>query len=57
VARINNVPQSAIADALQRLIANGYINQTQERPYGFSRSIKVLHVNWEKCRADGIYTD
>ncbi|NLY69752.1 MAG: NYN domain-containing protein [Clostridiales bacterium] len=57
VARINNVPQSAIADALQKLIANGYINQTHERPHGSSRSIKVLHVNWEKCRADGIYTD
>lgn len=57
VARINNVPQSVIADALQKLISNGYINQTQERPYGSPRSIKVLHVDWDKCRADGIFTE
>lgn len=56
VARINNVPPSAIADALRKLIEGGYINQKHERPYG-SRSIKVLHVDWEKCRADGIYTE
>lgn len=56
VARINNVPQNQIADALRKLIEDGYINQTQERPYG-ARSIKVLRVDWEKCRADGIYRD
>jgi Protein of unknown function DUF88. len=56
VARINNVPQDKIADSLRKLIEGGYINQMQERPYG-ARSIKVLRVDWEKCRADGIYKE
>lgn len=56
VARINNVPQSAIAEALRKLIENGYINQVQERAYG-ARNIKVLRVDWDKCRSDGVYKD
>lgn len=55
VSRINGVGQSEISDALRELLDKGYITQYQQ---GIgTRNIKVLSVNWDKCRKDGIYTD
>ena len=56
VSRINKVSKSIIKDALSILIDKEYITQKYERAY-FKNGIKVLCVDWEKCRRDNLYTD
>lgn len=56
VSRINNVPTAIISDSLRELIEKGYINQVQEKAYG-THLMKVLRVDWNKCRHDGVFDE
>lgn len=53
VSRINKVSKSIIRDALSILIDKEYITQN----YDIKNQIKVLSVDWGKCRKDRLFTD
>lgn len=52
VAKYNDADKDKVAEALRSMIEKGYIYQTQERLK--TKTIKVLQVNWEKVKKDGI---
>jgi len=52
VAKYNHENRDEVADALRALIEKGYIFQTSEQ-IG-KKSIKVINVNWEKVKKDGL---
>ena len=56
VSRINHVPKQEITDALRSMLEKGYIYQTEEK-INNSKSVKVIHVDWEKCRRSGIWSE
>lgn len=53
VSRFNHVSKKDIAETLRELISKGYIFQSDEK-INSNKTIKVLNVDWEKCRRDGI---
>ncbi|MBQ4601322.1 MAG: NYN domain-containing protein [Clostridia bacterium] len=53
VSKYNDADKDKVAEALRKMISEGYIYQTQERI--MSKTIKVLQVNWEKVKRDEIF--
>lgn len=53
VCRINKVKRSDVSAALKTMIEKGYIYQKDDKVEK-NKTIKILCVNWEKCRGDGI---
>ena len=52
VSRYEGIPRNDVADALRTLMAGGYVFQTKEKIN--SDVVKVLRVNWQKAREDGL---
>lgn len=52
VSKYNGAEKDKVADALRSLIGEGYIYQTQEKLQ--QKTIKVMQVNWEKVKKDGL---
>lgn len=53
VSRLNCVPKADIMRALRALIDNGYISQNEEK-ISARKSVRVLQVDWNKCRDAGM---
>ncbi|MBQ7161717.1 MAG: NYN domain-containing protein [Clostridia bacterium] len=52
VSRQHGLDREETADALRKLIDLGYVYQTSEKLGG--KTIKVLQVNWDKAKKDGL---
>lgn len=53
VSKAYGVDKNDIADALRKLLEKKYLNQHQIR--AGTKSIKVISIDWEKCKKDGLY--
>lgn len=53
VSKYNDADKDKVTEALRNMIEEGYIYQTQERLK--TKTIKVLQVNWDKVKKDGIF--
>ena len=56
VSRINRTSKSIVRDALSILIDKEYISQEYDNVY-LKNKIKILKVDWEKCRRDKLFVD
>ena len=56
VSRINRVSKSIIRDALSILIDKEYITQDYDNIY-LKNKIKILKVDWKKCKKDKLFKD
>ncbi len=54
VSKANGVDKNEIADSLRKLLDKGYMNQRYTR-YG-TKNIKVIDVDWDKCKKDGLWS-
>lgn len=56
VSRLNQTKRDPILKAMRNMIQKGYLYQTSDK-IDSSKSVKILNVDWEKCRKDGIWRD
>jgi len=56
VSRINKVSRKVISEALRIMIEKGYVYQTDDK-ISVKKTIKILNVDWDKCRKDNIFAE
>lgn len=56
VSRKNNIDKGYVTKTLRRLIDEGYVYQKTVKVNAV-KTIKVLNVNWDSAKKDGIWTD
>jgi len=56
VSRKNNIDKGYVTKAMRKLMEEGYIYQKSAKVNAV-KTIKVLNVNWDSVKKDGIFTD